>query len=137
MCLFTLTRGDGTLFDASSIQEEDIIEICIQLGHTHHEGVLQDSAIKLVMLFHTMDELQITACGVVMAMTLHNELIRVRMSPPSAIHVQAYMTAVGGEASGTQPPSSDGEEEPHLSPSTPPWWENPTTPPSKPWGSHI
>ena len=29
------------------------------------------------MLFHTTDELQITVCGVVKAMTLHDEAIRV------------------------------------------------------------
>ena len=73
MTLFVLTRGNGTLFDASSILEEDIIEICIWLGHTHPEGVLQYSAIESVMLFHTMDELQIMVCGVVKAMTLHDE----------------------------------------------------------------
>ena len=56
MCLFSLTKGVGTLFDASSILEDDIIEICIQFGHTHPEGVIQYSAIKLVMLFHTEDK---------------------------------------------------------------------------------
>ena len=59
MCLFTLTKGDGTPFDTSPILEEDIIEICIQLGHTHPKGVFQYLAIELVMLFHTTDELQI------------------------------------------------------------------------------
>ena len=29
ICPFVLTKGDGTLFDASSILEEDIIELCI------------------------------------------------------------------------------------------------------------
>ena len=57
MCLFVLTRGDGTLFNASSILEEDVIEICILLGHTHPEGVLRYSTIELVMVFHTVDEL--------------------------------------------------------------------------------
>ena len=87
MCLFILTKGDGTLFYASSILEEDIIEICIQLGHTHPEGVLWYSAIKLVMLFYTTDELQIAAHGVVKAMMLHDESITVRTSPLSVTHV--------------------------------------------------
>ena len=64
MCLFVLTRGDGTLFDASFILEEDIIEICICLGHTHPGGVLWYSVIELVVLFHTTDELQIVTHGV-------------------------------------------------------------------------
>ena len=73
MCLFALTKGDGTLFNASSILEEDIIEICIQFGHTHPEGVLQYSTIKLVILFCTTDELQVTMHGVIKASMLHEE----------------------------------------------------------------
>ena len=57
MCIFVLTKSDGTLFNASSILEEDIIEMCIQFGHTHPEGVLWYSAIKSVMLFHAADKL--------------------------------------------------------------------------------
>ena len=29
LCLLSITRGDGTPMDASSISEEDIIEICV------------------------------------------------------------------------------------------------------------
>ena len=64
MCIFILTKGNGTLFNASSMQEEDVIQICIQLWHTHPDGVLWYSAIESVMLFHTVDELQGTGCGV-------------------------------------------------------------------------
>ena len=119
MCLFILTRGDDTPFDASSILEEDIIEICIQLGHTHPEGVLQYFAIESVVLFHTTVGLPMTTHGVMKASMLHDEAIRIRTSPSSATHVRAYIAVVGGEPSGTQPPPSDGEEEPHLSPSNP------------------
>ena len=40
MYIFILTRGNGTLFNASSIQEEDVIKTSIQLGLTHPKGVL-------------------------------------------------------------------------------------------------
>ena len=119
MCMFILTRGDGTPFDAYSILEEGIIEICIWLGHTHPEGVLWYSTIESVMLFHTADKLQIMVHGVVKALTLHDKAIRVRTSPPSATHMRAYMAVVGGEPSGTQSPPSDREEEPHISPNNP------------------
>ena len=119
MCISILTRGNGILFNASSILEEDIVEICIWLGHTHTIGVLWYSESKSVMLFHTTDELQIVACGVVKAWMLHEEAIIVRTSPPSAAHVRAYMAVVNGEPFGAQPPPSDGEEEPHSSPSNP------------------
>ena len=85
----------------------------------HPEGVLWYSMIKLAVLFHTADELQVTTCGVVKAMMLCDEAIRARTSPPSAIHVRAYMAMVNGEPSVIQLPPSDQEEEPPLSPNNP------------------
>ena len=119
MCIFALTRANGTLFDASSIQEEDIIEICVWFGHTHPKGVLWHSAIESVMQFHMTDKLQVIVCGVMKALMLCDEAIRVRTSPLSATHVRAYMAAVNGEPSGTQPPPSDGQGESHSSHSNP------------------
>ena len=37
--------------DASSVTEEDIIEICITMGHIHPLGVLHYSATESVVLF--------------------------------------------------------------------------------------
>ena len=119
MCILLLTRGDGTPFDATFIQEEDIIKICIWLGHTHPKGVLQYSAVKLVVLFHSADKMLVMACGIIKATTLCKESIKVRTSPPSATHVRTYMVVVNGEPSGGQPPTPDREEEPQLSPSEP------------------
>ena len=79
--------------------------------------MLQYLAMESVMLFHTTDNMIVTVQGVVKAMTLHEEAIRVSPSPPSATHVRAYMAVVNGEPSGTQPPTSKGEEETQLSPS--------------------
>ena len=115
MCILVLTRGDGTQFDAASIQEEDIIEICVWLGHTHPEGVLWYLASKLVMLFHSMDEMLVAADGVIKAMTLCKKFIKLRTSPPSATHVKVHMVVMDGEPSGTQHPTPDREEGPQLS----------------------
>ena len=82
MCVLVLTRGDGTLFDAASIQQEDVIEICVQLEQTHPKGVLQYSAVELVILFHPMDEMLVAVCGVIKATALHEEPIRLTTSPP-------------------------------------------------------
>ena len=105
MCILALNRGDGTPFDTAFIQEEDIIEICVQLGHTPPKGVVQYSVVKSVVLFHSMDEMLVTACGVVKEMTLHEESIQVRTSPPSAAYVRAYIAVMDGEPSGTQHPT--------------------------------
>ena len=51
MCVLILTKRDGTLFNVTSVMEEDIIEICIRLGHNHPMGVLSYSVRDLVILF--------------------------------------------------------------------------------------
>ena len=58
LCLVSITRRDDTMMDASSISEEDIIEICITKSHTHPLGVLHYSTMESVVLFHSLDELQ-------------------------------------------------------------------------------
>ena len=55
MCLVSLTRRDGTLMDASSVTEEDIIEICITMGHIYPLGVLHYCATESLVLFHLTD----------------------------------------------------------------------------------
>ena len=62
LCLVSITRRDDTLMDASSILEEDIVEICVAKGHTHPLGVLHYSTMELVVLFHSSDELQHATC---------------------------------------------------------------------------
>ena len=83
MCILVMNRGNGTPFDATSIQEEDIIEICIWLGHTHPKGVLWYSAVESVALFHSVDEMLVMVHRVVKVMTLCEESIKARTSPPS------------------------------------------------------
>ena len=83
MCVLVLTRSNGTLFDATSIQEEDIIKLCIPLGQTHPEGVLQYSAAESVVLFHSTDEMLVMVCRDIKDMALHEEPIRLHMDPPS------------------------------------------------------
>ena len=62
MCLVMLTRRDGTPMDASSVTEEEIIEICITMGHIHPLGVLHYSTMESVVLFRLTDELQCATC---------------------------------------------------------------------------
>ena len=64
--------------DASSISEEDVIEICIKKGHTHPLGVLCYSAMESVVLFCTTDELKCATCNTIEAMEFQGEAIKVR-----------------------------------------------------------
>ena len=35
MCVLAIARVDGTPLDATSIQEEDIVELCVEVGQAH------------------------------------------------------------------------------------------------------
>ena len=77
--------------DASSISEEDIIEICIKKGHTHPLGVLCYSAMESVILFCTTDELKCVTHGIIEIMEFRGEAIMVRAMAPSEANVMAYI----------------------------------------------
>ena len=91
LCLISIARRDGTLMDASSISEEDIIEICIKKGHTHPLGVLCYLATESVILFCTTDELKCATCGIIEIMEFLGEAITVRAMAPLEAHVTAYI----------------------------------------------
>ena len=100
--------------DASSISEEDIVEICITKGHTHPFGLLHYSAMELVVLFHSMDKLQHTTGGIVKMMELQVEAITVKAMASSGAHVTAYLAMLCLNP-------SNGERELHTPPQqTPP-----------------
>ena len=70
MCLFILTRQDGTLLNATSVSEEDIMEICTRLGHTHPMGVLCYLAMESVALFWSTEDMQHATCRAIKATVL-------------------------------------------------------------------
>ena len=109
MCLLILMKRDGTPFDVTSVLEEDITKICIRQGHTHPMGVLCYSAMELVILFRSVDEMQCATHGAIKAMILSKEAIAIRASAPSKTLVRAYRTAVGGKLCRTQAPPWEGE----------------------------
>ena len=74
--------------DASSVTEEDIVEICITKGYTHPLGVLCYSATELVVLCCLTDELQHATCRIVKAMELRGEAITVKAMTPSEAHTK-------------------------------------------------
>ena len=81
MYALVLTRSDGIPFDATSIQKEDIIELCAEMGQTHPKGVLQFLVTELVILFCSSNEMLAMACRVTKAMVLCKEPIRLYTSP--------------------------------------------------------
>ena len=90
LCLISITRVDGTPMDASSISEEDIMEICMKKGHTHPLGVLCYSATESVILFSTAEELKRVSRGLVDVMELQNDAIMVKTLAPSEAHIATF-----------------------------------------------
>ena len=113
MCLFIITWKDGTQFNATSVTKEDIIEMCIKLGHTHLLGVLHYSVIESVAVFCSTEEMQHATCGAIKAMELQEEAIAIQAVAPLETHVKAYIIAVGGDSSKLQSSPSEEEGEPH------------------------
>ena len=100
--------------DASSVTEEDIIQICITMGHIHPLGVLHYSTTESVVLFHSTDELQHTTHGIVKAMEIQGETITVTTMAPSEAYTKAYLATLHLNP-------SNGEGELHTPPEqTPP-----------------
>ena len=121
MCLFVVTWKDGTPLDATSVAEEDIIKMCIKMGHTHLLGVLHYFTMESAPLFHSTEDMQCTTHGAIKATELWGEAIAIRAVAPSETHVKAYITyiAVGLDSSKLQSPPLEEEGEPHSPPDNP------------------
>ena len=51
ICVLGIARGDGTPLDATSVQEEDIVELCVEVGQVPPKGVLQFSVTESIIVF--------------------------------------------------------------------------------------
>ena len=101
MCVLAIARDDGTLFDPTSVQEEDIIELCVKVGQAHPKGVPWLSAMELVIVFWSSEEMLSTACMVTKATAWYKEPIELHTSPFTA-HLRAYIAGRNAWPSGTQ-----------------------------------
>ena len=120
LCMVSITRRDGTPMDASSISEEDIIELCVKQGCNHLLGVLHYSAAESVVLFLTMDDLKRATHNIAGDTELHDEAITVKTIAPTEAHMSAYATiwhakpSKGGGRPHTPPKQTPtGGETPH------------------------
>ena len=76
--------------DASSISEEDIVEICIKKGHTHPLGVLHYSPMESIVLFNTMEDLNHASHGLVDMTELQDNAITVVTLAPTEAHIASF-----------------------------------------------
>ena len=88
--MISITRGDGTPMDASSISEEDIMEICAKKGHTCPLSVLHYLAMESVVLFSTAEELKCASHGLVDVTELQNDAIMLKTLAPLEAHIASF-----------------------------------------------
>ena len=124
MCMFIVMQKDGTLFDATSVLEEDILEICVTLGHTQPLGVHWYLATESVVLFCMTEEMQQASCSALNTMELWDELITVWVAAPLEHHIEVYIAVAGGDHSKLWSLPSEGEGDPHSPTGNPHWGGN-------------
>ena len=115
MCVLAIARSDGTLLYATSIQEEDIIELCVEVGQVHPKGVLWLSAMESVIVFQSSEEMLAMACMVTKSMAWHEEPIKLSTSP-STVHLRANIAGRNACPSSTQSLTPEGKEVPWSPP---------------------
>ena len=113
ICMFIVTRKNGTLLNVTSVSEENIIEICVTLGHTHPMGVLWYLAMELVALFHTTEEMQWASWSAIKAMELLNKPTAVWTIAPWEHCIRVHIAVVGGDPSKLWSLPSEGEGDSH------------------------
>ena len=85
LLLIIITKGDGTPIDASSILEEDIIEICVWRALC----VLQYSVAESVILVTNLEDVNCIHCNLPDVMELHDEAVTVQTMAPAEAHIAA------------------------------------------------
>ena len=90
--LISIMRGDGTPMDASSISEEDIVELCITMGHTHPLGVLCYLAVESIILFSTTGDLKQVSHSLVDVTELQNNALMIKTMAPFKAHIATFMS---------------------------------------------
>ena len=119
MCVLAIARGDGTPLDATSIQEDDIVELCVEVGQAHPEGVLQSLVTESIIVFRSSEEMLAIACMVTKATAWQEEPIDLHTSPPSTTNLRAYIAGRNACPLGTQSLTPEGEEVPRSPLETP------------------
>ena len=120
LLLILITRGDGIPLDASSISEEDIVEICVRRAHAHPMGMLQYSAAESVVLFGNIEDVNHAHHTLLDVTEFRNEVIMVRtMAPTEAqaatFHAMWHLNPTAGDGEPHTPPyqTPPNEEMPH------------------------
>ena len=81
MCILILMKRDGTLFNVTSVLEEDIIEIASSWDTLTPWVCSIIQWWNLTILFQLLDDMQCTTCRAITVMVLCEEAIAIKASP--------------------------------------------------------
>ena len=114
LLVVSINREDGTPLDASSIMEEDIVEICVRRAHTCPLGVLWYSVVELVILFGNVADVNSAHHTLLDGTEFQDEAVTVWTMAPAEAQVTAFQAMWH-----SNPTNGDGES--HTPPyQTPP-----------------
>ena len=77
LLVVSIIKRDCTPLDASSILEEDIVELCVRRAHTHPLGVLRYSAADSVVFFNNVTDVNRTQHALPDVMEFRDEAIAI------------------------------------------------------------
>ena len=109
LLVVSITKRDGTPLDASSISEEDIVELCVRRAHTCPLGVLQYSTADSVILFSNVADVNRTQHVLPDVTEFCNEAITTQTMVLAQAHITAFI-----EMWHLNPAAGEGE--PHTPP---------------------
>ena len=91
LLVVSITKRDGTPLDASSIMEEDIVELCVRRVHTCPLGMLRYSMVDSVVLFSNVADVNRTQHVLPDVPEFHDEAVATRTMVLTQAHVTAFI----------------------------------------------
>ena len=87
-----IVKRDGTPLGASSISEEDIVELCTRRAHTHPLGMLRYSTVDSVVFLNDATAVDRTQHALLDVTEFGDEAIVIRTMAPTEAQVTAFQT---------------------------------------------
>ena len=91
LLVVSITKRDGTPLDASSIMEEDIMELCVRRAHTRPLGVLWYSVADLVILSSNVTDVNCTQHVLLEVTEFCNEAVVTWIMALAQVHATAFI----------------------------------------------
>ena len=92
LLVVSIVKRDGTPLDASSISEEDIVELYVRRAHTRPLGMLWYSAADSVVFLNDATAVDRTQCALLDVTEFGDEAIAIRTMAPTEVQVTAFQT---------------------------------------------